>query len=183
MKRAARTICVVTGTRADYGCLRFVMEGIRNAPGLELQVIATGMHLSPEFGLTYRAIETDGFDHRSEDRNIAKCGYADGCGEVHGLGADRFRRSPAAASAGFIAGARRPIRDIFGRRGRDGGSDSDRACARRRNDGRCVRRGYAPFDNQDVASAFRGGRGIQATRHPVGRGPAARVFGRRPGGG
>ncbi|MGB6306300.1 MAG: UDP-N-acetylglucosamine 2-epimerase [Steroidobacteraceae bacterium] len=61
MKRTARTVGVVTGTRADYGCLRFVMQGIRDAPGLELQVVATGMHLSPEFGLTYRAIEEDGF--------------------------------------------------------------------------------------------------------------------------
>ena len=57
----SRTICVVTGTRADYGLLRWVMEGIRQAPGLSLQVIATGMHLSPEFGLTYREIEKDGF--------------------------------------------------------------------------------------------------------------------------
>jgi len=56
-----RKICVVTGTRAEYGCLRWVMEGIRGSPGLELQLIATGMHLSPEFGLTYRDIERDGF--------------------------------------------------------------------------------------------------------------------------
>jgi GDP/UDP-N,N'-diacetylbacillosamine 2-epimerase (hydrolysing) len=56
-----RKVCVVTGTRADYGCLRWVMEGIKAADGLELQIIATGMHLSPEFGLTYREIEKDGF--------------------------------------------------------------------------------------------------------------------------
>jgi GDP/UDP-N,N'-diacetylbacillosamine 2-epimerase (hydrolysing) len=56
-----RKICLVTGTRAEYGLLRWVMEGIRNSPKLELQVIATGMHLSPEFGLTYREIEKDGF--------------------------------------------------------------------------------------------------------------------------
>jgi GDP/UDP-N,N'-diacetylbacillosamine 2-epimerase (hydrolysing) len=56
-----RKICVITGTRAEYGCLRWVMEGIRETPGLELQVIVTGMHLSPEFGLTYREIERDGF--------------------------------------------------------------------------------------------------------------------------
>jgi GDP/UDP-N,N'-diacetylbacillosamine 2-epimerase (hydrolysing) len=37
------------------------MDGIRETTGLELQVIATGMHLSPEFGLTYREIEKDGF--------------------------------------------------------------------------------------------------------------------------
>ncbi|MFZ9115387.1 MAG: UDP-N-acetylglucosamine 2-epimerase (hydrolyzing), partial [bacterium] len=56
-----RKICVVTGTRAEYGLLRWVMEGIRESEQLELQVIATGMHLSPEFGLTYREIEQDGF--------------------------------------------------------------------------------------------------------------------------
>ena len=57
----SRKICVVTGTRAEYGLLRWVMEGIRETPGLELQIIVTGMHLSPEFGLTYREIEKDGF--------------------------------------------------------------------------------------------------------------------------
>ncbi len=57
----SRKICVVTGTRAEYGLLRWVMEGIRERPALELQLIVTGMHLSPEFGLTYREIEKDGF--------------------------------------------------------------------------------------------------------------------------
>lgn len=63
-----RKICVVTGTRAEYGLLRWVMEGILAEPQLELQLIVTGMHLSPEFGLTYREIEQDGFtiNHRVE---------------------------------------------------------------------------------------------------------------------
>ena len=56
-----RKICVVTGTRAEYGLLRWVMEEIRESASLELQLIATGMHLSPEFGLTYCDIEVDGF--------------------------------------------------------------------------------------------------------------------------
>lgn len=56
-----RKICVITGTRAEYGLLRWVMQGIKDDPELKLQVIATGMHLSPEFGLTYREIENDGF--------------------------------------------------------------------------------------------------------------------------
>lgn len=56
-----RKICIATGTRAEYGLLRWVMEGVRNDPELELQIIATGMHLSPAFGLTYREIEEDGF--------------------------------------------------------------------------------------------------------------------------
>ena len=57
-----RKICVITGTRAEYGLLRWVMQGIKDDADLKLQVIATGMHLSPEFGLTYKAIEADGFD-------------------------------------------------------------------------------------------------------------------------
>jgi len=57
-----RKICVITGTRADYGLLRWVMQGIKDDADLNLQIIATGMHLSPEFGLTYKAIEADGFD-------------------------------------------------------------------------------------------------------------------------
>jgi GDP/UDP-N,N'-diacetylbacillosamine 2-epimerase (hydrolysing) len=63
-----RTICVVTGSRAEYGLLRPVMEGIRDADECVLQVVATGMHLSPEFGETYREIEQDGFrvDRRVE---------------------------------------------------------------------------------------------------------------------
>jgi len=56
----SRTICVVTGTRAEYGLLRWVMEGVRAHPELRLQVAVTGMHLSPEFGLTVREIEADG---------------------------------------------------------------------------------------------------------------------------
>jgi GDP/UDP-N,N'-diacetylbacillosamine 2-epimerase (hydrolysing) len=56
-----KKVCVVTGTRADYGLLQWVMQGIAQDPELALQVVATGMHLSPEFGLTYRDIETDGF--------------------------------------------------------------------------------------------------------------------------
>lgn len=56
-----RKICVITGTRAEYGLLRWVMQGIKDDPELTLQVIATGMHLSPEFGQTYREIEQDGF--------------------------------------------------------------------------------------------------------------------------
>ncbi len=56
-----RKICIITGTRAEYGLLRWVMQGIKDDPELTLQIIATGMHLSPEFGLTYRDIEQDGF--------------------------------------------------------------------------------------------------------------------------
>lgn len=51
-----RKICVVTGTRAEYGLLYWLMKEIEGDNNLELQLIVTGMHLSPEFGLTYREI-------------------------------------------------------------------------------------------------------------------------------
>ncbi len=56
-----RKICVVTGSRAEYGLLSVVMKAIHKDPSFTLQIIATGMHLSPEFGLTYVEIEKDGF--------------------------------------------------------------------------------------------------------------------------
>jgi len=56
-----RKICVVTGSRAEYGLLRWPMEEIRTCPDLTLQLIVTGAHLAPEFGLTYQEIEADGF--------------------------------------------------------------------------------------------------------------------------
>ena len=56
-----RKICIVTGSRAEYGLMYWLMKEIQEDPDLELQIIATGMHLSPEFGLTYKVIEEDGF--------------------------------------------------------------------------------------------------------------------------
>lgn len=56
-----RRVCVVTGSRAEYGLLRWVMEAIRNSKILELQLVVTGAHLAPQYGLTYKAIEADGF--------------------------------------------------------------------------------------------------------------------------
>jgi len=54
-----RKICVVTGTRAEYGLLTPLLHEIENDKELELQIIVTGMHLSPEFGLTYKIIEEE----------------------------------------------------------------------------------------------------------------------------
>ena len=56
-----KRICVVTGSRAEYGLLSRLMKRIQESTALELQIIVTGMHLSPEYGLTLRDIETDGF--------------------------------------------------------------------------------------------------------------------------
>lgn len=56
-----RKICVITATRAEYGLLSSLMKQISEDKNLELQIIATGMHLAPEFGSTYKEIEKDGF--------------------------------------------------------------------------------------------------------------------------
>ena len=56
-----KKICVVTGTRAEYGLLRWVMEEIKRSNSLTLNLIVCGMHLSPEFGLTIKHIEDDDF--------------------------------------------------------------------------------------------------------------------------
>jgi GDP/UDP-N,N'-diacetylbacillosamine 2-epimerase (hydrolysing) len=63
-----KRICFVTGTRAEYGLLKHLMKMINDDSSLELQIIATGMHLSPEFDLTYKEIERDGFriNHKVE---------------------------------------------------------------------------------------------------------------------
>jgi UDP-hydrolysing UDP-N-acetyl-D-glucosamine 2-epimerase len=66
MKKNKRKICVVTGTRAEYGILKSTMAAIKNAKNLELQILATGMHLSQNFGNTIKEIKKDGFN------NIAK---------------------------------------------------------------------------------------------------------------
>jgi UDP-2,4-diacetamido-2,4,6-trideoxy-beta-L-idose 2-epimerase len=56
-----RKIAVFTGTRADYGLLYWLMKDIQQSDFMELQVVVSGMHLSPEFGETWKQIEADGF--------------------------------------------------------------------------------------------------------------------------
>jgi GDP/UDP-N,N'-diacetylbacillosamine 2-epimerase (hydrolysing) len=81
-----RKICIITGTRAEYGLLRWVMQGIQDDPDLKLQIIATGMHLSPEFGLTYKAIEEDGFQIDRKVEMLTSSDTAVGIAKSMGLG-------------------------------------------------------------------------------------------------
>lgn len=62
----ARRVAVVTSTRADYGLLRWTMQSLKDDPRAQLQVIATGTHLSSAFGRTIDAIKGDGFDIDAE---------------------------------------------------------------------------------------------------------------------
>ncbi|MDQ7047922.1 MAG: UDP-N-acetylglucosamine 2-epimerase [Sulfurovum sp.] len=65
-----RKICVVTGTRAEYGLFYPIMKKIQLSEKLELQLIATTMHLSEEFGSTYKQIEKDGFTIDEKIENL-----------------------------------------------------------------------------------------------------------------
>ena len=82
----SRKICVVTGTRAEYGLLRWMMEGIKESPDLDLQLIVTGMHLSPEFGLTYKDIEEDGFTIDRKVEMVLSSDSPSGVAKSMGLG-------------------------------------------------------------------------------------------------
>lgn len=125
-----RKICIITGTRAEYGIMSSLMRNLKEDSNVELQIIATNMHLSPEFGLTVKEIENDGFvvDKKVEmllssdthvgtvkSMGLASIGYADAINELKPdliviLG-DRFEML-AAASAALIFGI--PIAHLHG---------------------------------------------------------------------
>ncbi|HNR95296.1 MAG TPA: UDP-N-acetylglucosamine 2-epimerase [Kiritimatiellia bacterium] len=134
-----RKICAVTGTRAEYGLLYFLLHGISRSADLELQLIVTGAHLSPEFGLTWREIEKDGFriDKKVEmllsadtPSSIAKSmglgliGFADALNDLKPdmllLLGDRYELASAALAALV---ARVPIAHIHGGETTEGAID------------------------------------------------------------
>lgn len=134
-----RKICAVTGTRAEYGLLYFLLHGISRSADLELQLIVTGAHLSPEFGLTWREIEKDGFriDKKVEmllsadtPSSIAKSmglgliGFADALNDLKPdmllLLGDRYELASAALAALV---ARIPIAHIHGGETTEGAID------------------------------------------------------------
>lgn len=125
-----KKVCIVTGTRAEYGLLKPVIDRVYRSDELELHLAVTGMHLSTEFGLTYREIEEDGYPIGSKvemllgsdthvgitkSMGVAMIGFAD-CFAVHKpdiviiLG-DRYEML-AAALAAMVAGI--PIAHIHG---------------------------------------------------------------------
>jgi GDP/UDP-N,N'-diacetylbacillosamine 2-epimerase (hydrolysing) len=81
-----RKVCVVTGTRAEYGLLYWLMKEIQADADLQLQIITTGMHLSPEFGLTYRQIEKDGFKIDKKIEMLLSSDTSVGISKSMGLG-------------------------------------------------------------------------------------------------
>jgi UDP-hydrolysing UDP-N-acetyl-D-glucosamine 2-epimerase len=134
-----RTIAVVTTSRADYGILRQLLSEIRNDPALRLQLIVSGMHVSPRFGNTYTAIEADDFTiDRSvpmlydDDSDVAAAksvakgleGMTDALSELRPdilvLCGDRFELLSAAAAALIL---RIPIAHIHGGETTEGAID------------------------------------------------------------
>lgn len=85
-----RKICVVTGTRAEYGLLYWLMKEIQADDELELQIIATGQHLSPEFGLTYKNIDADGFAINAKVEMLLSSDSPVGIAKSVGLGTIGF---------------------------------------------------------------------------------------------
>lgn len=85
-----RKICVVTGSRADYGLLYWLMKDIAADPECELLVAVTGMHLSPEFGLTHRIVEEDGFSIHARVEMLLSGDSPEATGKSVGLGVIGF---------------------------------------------------------------------------------------------
>lgn len=125
-----RKICVFTGTRSEYGLLRPLMNEIKKAKELKLQIIASCMHLSPEFGLTYKEIEKDGFKIDEKVEILLSSDTSVGINKSIGLGlisfgevyerlkpdtviilGDRFEGFAAAAAAMI---SRIPIAHLYG---------------------------------------------------------------------
>src|SRR5690349_6622153 len=79
-------ICVATGTRAEYGLLKPLIDQIRVVPEWQLQLLVTGAHLSPEFGLTYKQIEDDGFEIDAKVEMLLSSDTAEGIVKSMGLG-------------------------------------------------------------------------------------------------
>ena len=85
-----RKICFVTGSRAEYGLLSGLMKSVKNDSKLQLQIVATNMHLSPEFGFTYREIEKEGFTIDKKVEMLLSSDTAVGTAKSVGLGMISF---------------------------------------------------------------------------------------------
>jgi UDP-N-acetylglucosamine 2-epimerase (non-hydrolysing)/GDP/UDP-N,N'-diacetylbacillosamine 2-epimerase (hydrolysing) len=125
-----RRICVVSGSRSDYGLLVWPMRAIAQTPGLSLQIAVTGMHLSPEFGMTVDGFAEDGFTVDARVETLLSSDSPVGIAKSVGLGiigftdaltrlapdlvlllGDRFEMFAAAQAALFL---RIPMAHLFG---------------------------------------------------------------------
>jgi GDP/UDP-N,N'-diacetylbacillosamine 2-epimerase (hydrolysing) len=93
-----KNIAILTGTRAEYGLLKPLIKKIQNSSQFKLNLIVTGMHLSPEYGLTYKEIEDDGVKINYKIDTLLSTDTAEGVVKSVALGlisiADIFQREP-----------------------------------------------------------------------------------------
>lgn len=134
-------VCIVTAARSEYGLLKWIIDGVHHDPELELQLVATGAHLSEEHGLTYQFIEEDGYpiaakvdmqlssdDKASIVRSMGKCseGFADAFTQLNPdvvmvLG-DRYELLPI-VSAALVMGV--PVAHLSGGDVTEGAIDNE----------------------------------------------------------
>jgi len=88
-----RRVGVVTVSRSDYGAYLPVLRRIQEEPGFALHLIVAGMHLSPEFGLTIRSIEADGFDVSERVEMLLSSDTPEGISKSMGLGLIGFAQA------------------------------------------------------------------------------------------
>lgn len=81
-----RKVAVFTGTRAEFGLLHFLLEDLAASPSLQLQLLVSGAHLSPEFGETVREIEKDGWQIDAKVEMLLSSNSAVGVVKSMGLG-------------------------------------------------------------------------------------------------
>ena len=86
MTQTHKKVAVFTGTRAEYGLLFWLLKDIQSDPDLTLQLLVSGMHLSPEFGDTYKQIEKDGFNIDEKIEILLSSDSAVGTAKSMGLG-------------------------------------------------------------------------------------------------
>ena len=88
-----KKICFFTGTRAEYGLLKPLMQKVKDEDEFQIQIIASGMHVSPEFGLTYKEIERDGFTIDEKVEILLSSDSDIGVSKAMGLGLVSFSDS------------------------------------------------------------------------------------------
>ena len=91
-----KKVCIITAARSEYGLMRWIIDSVYKDPDLELQLVVTGAHLSPEQGLTYRFIEEDGYPIAEKVPMLLSCddevGIAKSMGVCSISLADTFKR-------------------------------------------------------------------------------------------
>ncbi len=99
-----RKICIFSGTRAEYGLLKPLIDELKNEPTIELQILITGMHLSPEFGITHKEINLEGISKVEKVEILLSSDTAIGISKAMGLGMISFSEALERLSPDLLIG-------------------------------------------------------------------------------